>query len=250
MILTDALHKAASILSDSAALRALATWPTFSYSSYFLVRRLKGLGLTPRCVIDAGANVGQFAVAAAKLLNPQRIYSFEPQPACLQILERNLTRCQIPFECHALALGTHTGTANLVLNSHNHSSSLLPLGDDHKRAFPSAKENGSLEVQMSSLDIFFKDVVLPSPVLLKLDVQGFEANVLLGATELLTRCNHVVLETSFRPLYQSESSFNELNLLLQQHKFCFKQPVGFLQNPASGEILQMDALFERSERIT
>ena len=55
----------------------------------------------------------------------------------------------------------------------------------------------------------------------------------------------MLLEASFRPMYQGETLFPELLKLMQENGFRFSRPVGWLATPRSGEILQMDALFER-----
>jgi FkbM family methyltransferase len=51
-----------------------------------------------------------------------------------------------------------------------------------------------------------RDVALESPVLLKIDAQGYEAQVLRGAVETCrSRVDDIVLETSFTPLYEGAS---------------------------------------------
>jgi FkbM family methyltransferase len=47
-----------------------------------MVSALKQQGIHPQTIIDVGANVGQFTIAAAKLFPKLQIHSFEPLPAC------------------------------------------------------------------------------------------------------------------------------------------------------------------------
>ena len=84
--------------------------------------------------------------------------------------------------------------------------------------------------------------------MLKLDVQGYEPQVLEGATETLKRVNYVLLEASFRPLYEGEGVFMEIARVMEGRGFDFLRPVDWLIDPRNGEILQMDALFVKSDR--
>ena len=69
--------------------RALLTWPKFSRTSFRLVNALRRQEIAPRTVIDVGANAGQFAVAAAKLLAPAKLYAFEAIPEVCERLKKN-----------------------------------------------------------------------------------------------------------------------------------------------------------------
>src|SRR5215471_14295105 len=84
--------KSVELLLDPGAIRGLATWPLFSLTSYQVVKRLLAKGIAPATILDVGANVGQFAVAAAILMPSAAIHSFEPLPACVQRFRRNTQR--------------------------------------------------------------------------------------------------------------------------------------------------------------
>jgi hypothetical protein len=71
-----------ALVKQGKALRAVLTWPKFSVTSYFMVSRLIEQGIVPRTVLDVGANVGQFAVASAKLFPGVRVHSSEPVLGC------------------------------------------------------------------------------------------------------------------------------------------------------------------------
>ena len=98
---------------------------------------------------------------------------------------------------------------------------------------------------MNTLDALLHDEPLTPTVLLKLDLQGYELQALRGAARTLERSDYVLLETAFKPLYEHEPLFEDVYALLQQAGFRFRNPVDFLSD-ASGEIIQMDALFERA----
>jgi len=226
------------------ALGALITWPVFSITSFEMLSNLLEHNVKPQSIIDVGANVGQFTVAAAKKFPHAHIYSFEPLPDCALRLRRNVRRLHNVF-VYGLALGAEEGRCTMHVNSYTLSSSLLSLAPAHQQAFPYAIEVGMAEVAISTLDNTFQGIDLPRPVLLKIDVQGYEAKVLRGATNLLKRIDHAVIEASLKPMYEGETLFDELADLMKSFGFTFKGKVGQLFDPSNGEILQIDALFER-----
>lgn len=233
------------LLTERHALAARLSWPVFSFASYTIVAGLARQRIDPRTVIDVGANVGQFAVAAAMHFPQARILAMEPLPDCLPVLRRN-TRKLPNVTVYPCALGEADGDASFHVNSHPHSSSMLPLAAAHRAAFPDAKETTTISVQVRALDSLLAGAELQAPVLLKLDVQGFEARVLRGASELLRRVEYLLMEVSFKPLYEDELPFTDMLPLVQGFGFRFLRPLDWLSEPATGEILQMDALFGRA----
>jgi FkbM family methyltransferase len=223
---------------------ALLRWPVYSRTSFALVERLRRQGLRPRVVFDVGANRGQFTVAARNLLRPDRIDAFEPLPEAAAALRRHCTRYP-EVTVHELALGSRSGRETLHVNVHSQASSLLELGERHRRAFPRARPVGEVEVRVQRLDALVTLGELARPVLAKVDTQGYEAEVLAGATGLAEAIDWLVLETSFDPLYAREEPFVTLLEVMGDMGFRFDRPVGALMDPATGEYLQMDALFSR-----
>jgi FkbM family methyltransferase len=235
----------AYLLSHPDAWVALLSWPKFSATSFRMVSSLMRQGIVPRTVIDVGANVGQFAVACAKIFPGVTVHSFEPLPGCVERLKRNVARLG-DVHVYPLALGAEGGEVTMHVNSHSHSSSILALGERHRRAFPGAREVDAIKVNISTLDLQMKSMSLERPVLLKLDVQGYEPQVLEGATETLNKVDYVLLEASFRPMYEGERTFMDIAKTMQDHGFEFLRPVDWLRDPHNGEVLQIDALFMKS----
>jgi FkbM family methyltransferase len=202
-------------------------------------------GIRPNAVIDVGANAGQFTVASVKLFKNVTVHSFEPEPDTLKKLRQNVAALH-KVRVYPVALGDKSGEAIFHVNSHSHSSSILSLGDRHRKAFPDAREVQTLRVRLSTLDRELESVSLENPVLLKLDVQGYEPQVLNGASETLKTVDYVLLEASFRPLYEGEKTFIEIARMMEDRGFEFLRPVAWLSDPHNGEVLQMDALFARA----
>jgi FkbM family methyltransferase len=104
-----------------------------------MVSHVAKQGITPRTEIDVGGNVGQFAVASARRLPDVRVYSFEPVPECAST-PKKIAGCQENVTVFPTALGESEGEIEMNVNTHNHSSSVLPVAKTHCDAFPDARE--------------------------------------------------------------------------------------------------------------
>lgn len=243
-ILLDKLYQILPYLFDLKTLKAILRWPKFSIASYATVSSLFRLGIRPCTVIDVGANMGQFTIAAVNIFKGVKIYAFEPLPNCAQKL-RGLTSRFPDAEIHAMAIGNRTGSADFFVNAYGQASSLLRLNKKNCDQFPNLKEIKTIRIDIETLDSFFKGRRMPKPVLMKVDVQGSEKNVLEGGRETLKRIDFVLLEMSFTRMYIGEPPFLEMIETMKKLEFDFVRPIHFLKNSKSGEILQADVLFKK-----
>ncbi|MHC4191165.1 MAG: FkbM family methyltransferase [Planctomycetota bacterium] len=246
MKLADWLSKIVFFLENKGSLKALRTWPKFSFLSYLLVSRLRKHNIFPRTVLDVGANVGQYAVAAAKLFSNVQVYSFEPEPDSIKQLRKNTSSFD-NIKIIPIAIGDSIGEIDFQVNTYRQASSILPLSSARRKAFPSAKVCETIKVELSTLDNALAGIELQRPILLKLDVQGYESKVLFGASEILKKVDYVLVETCFEPLYEGEVVFWELLGIMERYGFKFSRPVNSVSSPVSGEIVEMDVLFVRAD---
>ncbi len=247
MKLITIFGKLSSIIEDpKRGIPGLIWWPRFSFASFIMLSRLTRQGIHPMTIVDLGANVGQFSVAAAKLISDARIYAFEPIPDCLESLKKNVSK--IPnISVHPLAVGDTTGTIKINVNSDSQVSSILELSQARIRAFPKAKVERTVEVGITRVDDALNDIEWTKPVLFKIDVQGYEDKVLRGARQTLKYVDYVILELSFIPLYEGESTCVDMINLMLDFGFRFLRPLNWLVSPKNGEALEMDALFGRAD---
>lgn len=197
------------------------------------------IGRDYRCVIDVGANKGQFAAFAQARWPNARLICFEPLPgprARLGAITRRGT------EIHAAALGEVDGEAQMHIASREDSSSLLPLGETQKRLF-NMDDSGQLSVRVRRLDSMIDPDELPRPALLKIDVQGFEYQTLKGAKGLLDAIEAVYVEASFVELYADQKLAVDVAALLVEAGFV--ETGRFNLYVESGQNVQADMLFER-----
>jgi FkbM family methyltransferase len=206
---------------------------------------LQALGISS--ILDVGASVGQFASIARAAFPEAGIVAFEPLPDCFSRLQRRF-RGDARFRALQVALGPASEERELLRSAYAPSSSLLPMEARHREAFPSTARTERLRVKVRRLDDALLDLVLAEPFLLKLDVQGFELEVLRGAPRTLERSSVVLLEVSLQKLYAGEALFAEVHAFLADRGFALAGLAGGLRDPRDGRPLQVDALFERPRR--
>jgi FkbM family methyltransferase len=193
-------------------------------------------------ILDIGANIGQFALFASEIFPTAKIYSFEPIPSVFEELKKNSNGKNIlPFN---LALGESEGTLEITVNQASPSSSFLDLGEKHinnwGNAIPLKKES----VKISTLDLFCSSQDLKFPLLVKLDVQGFEDKVINGGLSVLSKAEIVIIELSYDALYKNQPLFGDVYIMITNLGFIFK---GFLGEQGyfheTGEPLYCDGVF-------
>ncbi|HEX7069297.1 MAG TPA: FkbM family methyltransferase [Rhodothermales bacterium] len=223
------------VVLQSGGLRALATWKPFSITAFRMLNALRASGLEFQTIIDGGANKGQFARAATEIYPNARIHAFEPLPDVAEALRGNLAdRRQVTV--HQTALGPTDGTITFYRQDYSLASSALrPTGPT--RGTP-------IEVPVARLDSILHGEALARPVLLKLDLQGFEIEAMKGGPKVLEQSDYALLETAFVTGYEGEPGFNEVAAFMEGAGFEFVRPVDVLTE-RSGEIVQMDALFRK-----
>jgi hypothetical protein len=106
------------------------------------------------------------------------------------------------------------------------------------------KNYKSINVKVQKLDDFPFVKPIKKPVLLKLDVQGFEKEVLMGGTKFLTEVDYILIEVSFVRMYEGEPLFDEIHDVIKSLGFGLHSPVGLL-TARDERILQMDMFYKR-----
>ena len=227
------------LLGEPGALRAMRTWRPFSVTAFRMTRALHRQGFRFEGIVDGGANIGQFARAAAETWPTARILSVEPLPDIADRLRDNLASEAPRVRVTAAALGPATGTLDFYRTDYSLASSAL---------VPSDRAATRIAVPVVRLDDVLSEHPLPRPLLVKLDLQGFELEALRGATATLARADAVLLETAFQASYADEPLFRDVLSFMEDAGFRFARPVDTLEE--NGRITQMDALFVRDERAT
>lgn len=191
-------------------------------------------------VIDVGANVGQFAREIRSILPNARIISFEPIPECFEKI-LILSKKDQKMECYRYAIGEKDEKLSLNINESDATSSFFKSSEYLKSNFPFTKTNKVSEVDVKKLDSIGLDLI--PPVLFKIDVQGYEKHVLLGALNSLRHVDTILVEVSYVELYQNQPLFDDIYKILIENDFVYAGNHDQIYSPKNGRILQGDSIF-------
>jgi FkbM family methyltransferase len=180
--------------------------------------RLVLQGLNFDFIVDVGANRGQFALMARKTFPQAKIHSFEPLEEPAQIFKKvfgndpNVTL----YPC---AMGREKTTATIHVTRDDDSSSMLPITQTQSSIFPGATEKETRQVTVLPLSQALGAISIPPASLLKIDVQGFELDVLQGSEDILDKFSHLYIECSFIELYKGQALAHQIIAWLEQRNF-------------------------------
>jgi FkbM family methyltransferase len=196
-------------------------------------------------VVDVGANAGQFGARIRAAGYRGRIISFEPLSQAFEALQRTVAD-DPHWDCHRLALGARAGRESLNVSADLEASSVLEMEDRHLRHCPASAYVGVETIEVATLDGLTTSL-LPEDkrTYLKLDVQGYELQVLHGSHDILSHIDLVEAELSLVPLYRGGPLYREVIDYLDQWGFQLISVEGITEEPDTGHMLQVDAVFSR-----
>jgi FkbM family methyltransferase len=129
-------------------------------------------------IVDVGANIGVTSMIASRIHQRGKVIAFEPSPKAFLCLSKtasynNIKNCKIINK----ALGSQTGSISFVESEF--------LAGSYVAA--DAAEQSNAQVELTTLDAVAEELKLDRLDLLKIDVEGFELDVLLGATKTIEK---------------------------------------------------------------
>jgi FkbM family methyltransferase len=163
-------------------------------SAYYEIARAKIYarlpGFTPdpnSCVVDIGANLGMFSAWVSQYLAPTgRIIALEPHPGAYRLLQGNLSRVRCAAESLNVACGATDQTLPLYFEPNRLTVATFEP--------PAGKALERIDVPVRRLDDILAFAGVEDIGLLKIDVEGWEPEVLDGAKDCLRRTDRIVLE--------------------------------------------------------
>jgi FkbM family methyltransferase len=199
-------------------------------------------------LFDVGANKGQYARDCRKLGYQGQIISFEPLPEAYELLSASAKHDQRWTVHNRCAIGAEPGETEINISQNSQSSSILPILKAHVDAAASSRYVGTAKTNVITLDSVFDLYCKPDDkIFLKIDTQGFEAQVLKGAEKSLSKIAAVQLEMSIVPLYEGQKLYDYfIDYLRERGFFLWSLESGFFDK-ASGQHLQFDATFVRND---
>ena len=210
------------------------------------IRLLKRFGIN--LVLDVGANVGQYGDEMRAVGYKGRMVSFEPLAREFEQLSRRADGDKL-WKTVNRALGESDGTADIHVSGNSVSSSLLGILPRHIRSVPTSAYTKNETIQIARIDTVFQDHYQAGDrVLLKLDTQGYEYQVLQGATASLPKIVGIQIEMSLVPLYDGEKRFSEMVPYLTDMGFSLMSIEPVFRDNATGQMLAVDGIFYRDEK--
>ena len=206
---------------------------------------LEQLGIS--VVFDVGASVGQYGTRLRNIGYRGRIVSFEPQATAFSILsERTMLDTQWMAVC--LALGDRETEEDLNISENSWSSSFLSVSTDILEVEPRIAAKGTEKVLIKTLDQIWTEFVGPSDnVFLKLDVQGYEPQILAGAQTSLSCCKAVQMEMALFQSYLGQKSLSEMMEIMSKRDFKLVHLERGFWDARTGYLIEVDGIFVRSE---
>jgi len=196
-------------------------------------------------IVDVGANRGQFALISRKVFPRAKIHSFEPLEEPAQIFKR-VFRNDPNVILYPYAIGREKATATIHVTKEDDSSSLLPVAEAQSNMFPGATEKETRQVIVLPLSQALGDTSIPPASLLKMDVQGFELEVLKGCEDILNKFSHLYIECSFIELYEGQALAHQIIAWLEQRNFILRG-VHNMYYEKNGMAVQGDFLFTQKK---
>jgi FkbM family methyltransferase len=200
--------------------------------------KLKARGWSPQQVIDVGAWTGTWTAECMTIFPDARYLLIDPLPA---------NRAALTAFCashpNATIWSGAAGAADGTLRLYEHA--------DQSSAFRASIPDWRGEpvtVEMRTLDSFLDGGEMAPPQLIKADVQGYELEVLRGGSQALATAEAVLLEVSFRELYEGQPLAHEVIGYLGERDFVVADICSYSQ-AADGRLLQSDLLFVRRDQF-
>lgn len=207
---------------------------------------LHNLGV--KTVFDVGANAGQYAMDLRRRGYAGKIVSFEPLTAAHAELTAAAARDDDWMVHERCALGAVEGESKINVSENSYSSSILPMTRAHEEAAPGSVYIGQEDVKVIPLhSIFHQYKTEAGANFLKIDVQGFEHEVLVGAEPVFNEILGFQLELSSVELYRDDKGY--------RHYFEYFESRGYrlwdlhrgFSDPKTFQMLQFDAVFVKSD---
>lgn len=194
-------------------------------------------------IIDVGANVGQFGLSMRNRGFDGLIISIEPLTTAFEQLQI-VAAAHGPWETHHSAAGDANGIVEINIAGNSESSSILPMARRHEVAAPESRYIGQETVAIRTLDsLFEKRLSVLGNILLKIDVQGFEPQVLLGAARTVDHAVGIMMETSIIPMYEGSICLEDALRIMKSKAFLLSHVERAFWERDTQQLLQLDCIF-------
>jgi FkbM family methyltransferase len=204
-------------------------------------RLLEHTGVT--CLLDIGANIGQYASERRQYGYTGQLVSYEPLSGPYQQLAA-AAEGDPRWQVERVAVGDSQGEIEIRISDWDIYSSALPILDRATAADPRSKTVRIETAPVKKLDTLADGC--DGTLGVKIDVQGFERAVLDGGSQTLARAVYLEMELSMVPVYEGQMLYLEALRRVDEAGFVLTATEPLFPEPATGQAMQMNGLFVRT----
>jgi FkbM family methyltransferase len=151
-------------------------------------------------VFDIGANIGVFTCFAANVVKKGKVFAFEPVSFVFDLLKKN-TREYDNVECYKVGLGSEIDEKEILIRQ-------WAPGDSTIQDSPIDRPHQSFDlkekIEILTLDSFVKEKNLRKIDFIKIDVEGYEIEVLKGGIETIKKFRPILGISLHSPFFEKE----------------------------------------------
>lgn len=166
--------------------------------------------------VDIGSHIGQMSLFVGKHFPGVEIISIDPSPTTRKRHQVNQSLNQLDYDLFSYGLSDHEGQSHLYQPTKTYFKEYFKFNDGRFSLLPAAdtKIDDSTLVEMTTLDKVISEKQRSKRVLIKMDVEGFELEVIRGGSEVLMN-SKVILILELAIMVQPEKCKKVIDLLLQ-----------------------------------
>ncbi|WP_263835221.1 FkbM family methyltransferase [Salinibacter sp.] len=169
---------------------------------------------TLHTLVDVGANYGEWIEDTLRCATPDEVFAFEPDPTALNVIRPKYDR-NGRVQIIEAAVGAEEGNISFnVAGSNKLSSVLSPTERLHEMYGDDASANKTVMVREVTLDSELESDKEVS--ILKIDVQGYELEVIRGAERMLQKTKFVLIEANWTQKYEGGGTFVDVHRRITQ----------------------------------
>ncbi|WP_291721737.1 FkbM family methyltransferase [Bernardetia sp.] len=199
------------------------------------ISKLKNLGFDPKMTVDIGAYKGEWTKEMQTIFPNSKFLMVEPMSEKATLLEKmaNQSNGKIYFEQALLAAEANK---EVIFHQSETASSVLTEHEENDEFEKVSKLTTTLALLLEKRNIGKIDF-------LKIDTQGYELEILKGATEYLKNTDVVLLEVSLLDIHQNVPLVHEVCNFMYQYGFVTYDICSFTRRPLDKALWQSDFIF-------
>lgn len=201
-------------------------------------------------VFDIGANIGQFASEIRRKGYEGKIISFEPLVSARKKLVELSAKDPNWLVHEQTAIGNTNGFIEINVSKNSVSSSILDMLGTHSDAEKNSVYIGKEKTPISTLDTVANNYLDRfSNCFVKIDTQGYEWQVIEGASNILKNSKGIICELSLVSLYENQHLWIDIIQKLEKEGFILWSLIKGFTDKRSGRSLQVDGIFLKKSEI-